>query len=292
MDPGGTPVAMALPNKSNPAEKVPVVILGTGMVMRLSDGASLGMVKLPDHPSTVEKARNEAERKFPHDADAQARWVDEATNYGGPYSSWAAHGDMLFAQKHVGSLHGIRLAIDGDHVSQEVLWSRYTAKFGGKERPFGSFATPSVDFHDGMLYHLNYAIDPATGELLTQEVPVSTNYTRSRVYAGRIAVWNVSQLPHHNMGNFHPFKSLGDVFSYVVLSLPDLTIVSRSFLVPPVPTNELRRRHIDLYGKDCWSPGSVGITAFGNRLFARSNDYLWCIGDPNAKWIPPEECLK
>ena len=54
---------------------------------------------------------------------------------------------------------------------------------------------------------------------------------------------------------------------------------------------EVADRHIALLGSPYVVWGVSGITCWGNRIFIRSNDYLWCVGDPEKKWIGPEACL-
>ena len=36
----------------------------------------------------------------------------------------------------------------------------------------------------------------------------------------------------------------------------------------------------------------AGVTAFGNRVFFRSDYYVWCMGDPAKPFAPPEAVFK
>jgi hypothetical protein len=54
----------------------------------------------------------------------------------------------------------------------------------------------------------------------------------------------------------------------------------------------LSERHIACIGTERVVWGNAGVTCWGNRIFIRSNDYLWCIGDPDAAWVPGEKCFE
>ncbi len=58
-----------------------------------------------------------------------------------------------------------------------------------------------------------------------------------------------------------------------------------------MPKGEILDRHIAIFGTDFLGWGAAGTTAWGNRIFIRSNDYLWCVGDPQQAWVPPETYL-
>ena len=60
----------------------------------------------------------------------------------------------------------------------------------------------------------------------------------------------------------------------------------------PRPTGEIAERHIATKGASVmhWGKG-MRIAPRGNRIFIRSNDYLWCVGDPERDWAPPENYL-
>jgi hypothetical protein len=62
--------------------------------------------------------------------------------------------------------------------------------------------------------------------------------------------------------------------------------------VQPPPSGEVAERHIAFLGTPYIGWGVAGITCRGNRIFIRSNDYLWCIGDPAKLFVPPEEVMR
>ena len=80
------------------------------------------------------------------------------------------------------------------------------------------------------------------------------------------------------------------VFS--IVGLPDWQQRGLGVLCPEAPTGEIAERHIATIGTSRIVPTRSGHTVFGNRIFIRDNDYLWCIGDPDAEWVPPETFLK
>jgi hypothetical protein len=79
---------------------------------------------------------------------------------------------------------------------------------------------------------------------------------------------------------------------YTVVALPGLKAIGAGYLCPEAPAGEVRERHIARIGTARTVWGAAGITAWGNRIFIRNNDYLWCIGDPAKTFVPPEAVTK
>ena len=79
---------------------------------------------------------------------------------------------------------------------------------------------------------------------------------------------------------------------HVVVSLPEMKPLGIGYLCPEAPVGDVRERHIARIGTARAVWGNAGITCWGNRIFVRNNDYLWCIGDPAKPYVPPEEYLK
>jgi hypothetical protein len=79
--------------------------------------------------------------------------------------------------------------------------------------------------------------------------------------------------------------------TYSILSLADLKAVGTGLLVQPKPQGEVAERHIAFLGTPYIAWGVGGITCWGNRIFIRSNDYLWCIRDTARQFVPPEQIV-
>jgi outer membrane protein assembly factor BamB len=260
MGPGGTPVVMTLGETT-------VAVSGNGLVVRVSDGKLLGQVKVPQG-ALVRKNKEIVEA--------------EADTHGSSYNSWVAHDDVLFFNIGAG-LYAARLSIAGDALGQELLW-RADAEMDGR--------APNLVFHDGKLYGAVSkekrrgvaAIDPATGKVLTWG-PTSGGHDTSLAFGKGIAVWPTVHLGDKTEGKSNPATTPGHgMTSYVVVSLPDLKKIGEGHLCPEAPAGEIRDRHIARIGTARTVWGNAGTTAWGNRIFVRNNDYLWCIGDPKTSF--------
>ena len=268
MAPGGTPVVMRI-------NGMPVVVSGHGMTVRAADGKLLGQVHLPKGtPVAHGKQVAPAEENY----------------YGASYHSWVAHGDVLFYQPH-GGLYAVRLRLEGAKLEQDVLW-RLDAHVDSRN--------PNLVFHAGRLYAYAsqdrrrgvVAIDPATGKILAWG-PTVGGYTTSLAFAGDRAVWATDYTGDRTEGKSNPATTPGHgMMRYVIVSLPDLKPLGTGYLCPEAPAGEIRERHIARIGTARVVWGNAGITCWGNRIFIRNNDYLWCIGDPAEPFVTPEAALK
>lgn len=80
--------------------------------------------------------------------------------------------------------------------------------------------------------------------------------------------------------------------AFDVVENENLKTDGKGLLCEPPATGEIAQRHIDFLGwPEIWT-GYNKTSCWGNRMFIRSNDYLWCIGDPKADYIPPEKFWK
>ena len=79
--------------------------------------------------------------------------------------------------------------------------------------------------------------------------------------------------------------------TYTIHDSSDLKKLGTGFLAVAAPSDELRDRHIALMGTSMLNWGAAGVTCWGNRIFVRNNDYLWCLGDPAKPFAPPEKFL-
>jgi outer membrane protein assembly factor BamB len=268
MGPGGTPVVMRLGGTT-------VVVSGHGMVVRASDGRLLGQVKLPEGtPVGKGKAVAPAEEDY----------------YGSSYNSWVSHDDVLFYQPKAG-LYAIKLALDAEALTQQVLWRLDAAV---------DYRNPNLVYRDGKVYAKArvgrrggiVAIDATTGEIVTRG-PGSGGHDTSLGFARDLAVWPAGYTGDKTEHKSNPAHVPGHGMTrYTVVSLPGLEPVGEGYLCPAAPAGELADRHIAGIGTARVVWGNAGITCWGNRIFVRNNDYLWCIGDPEKAWVSPEKHLK
>jgi hypothetical protein len=79
------------------------------------------------------------------------------------------------------------------------------------------------------------------------------------------------------------------VVTYTVVGVPDLRPRGNGYLWPEKPTGEIAERHIAALGTPRLTMSNSGLSCWGNRIFIRDNDYIWCIGDPAKPFVPPEQ---
>jgi outer membrane protein assembly factor BamB len=256
MGPGGTPVVMRLPAGKAGAPQTTVAVSGHGMVVRVADGKLLGMVRMPAAAGAGPKADD--------DDAGDAGSDDDAT--GCTYNSWTAHSDTLFGQAFRGWVYAIRLAVAADELKQHILWRSDEA---------GDNRNPNLVYHGGRVYCGPLgksglcAFDALTGKRLASG-PRCGGYSTSLGVADGKLVMRSSGWSGEN----------ARYATYTILKLADLKPIGTGLLVGPKPTGEVADRHIGLLGTPYIAWGVGGITCWGNRIFIRSNDYLWCIGDP------------
>ena len=77
--------------------------------------------------------------------------------------------------------------------------------------------------------------------------------------------------------------------TYTVVGVPDLKPGGTGYLWPESPTGEIAGRHIAALGYPRLAANNSGLACWGNRIFIRDNDYIWCVGDPGKPYVPPEE---
>lgn len=232
-----------------------VVVSNHGWVVRASDGKFLGQVKVPQGKAGT-------------------------LVYSSTYFSWTAQDDVLYAGAFDPVPAALRLRIVNDAVESEVLWtadlpgdnrlSNYTL-FGGKlYAPAGGGDSRVAAF------------DLATGKPTGASVRAITSYVTTAAFCPDAFV---------GIGSLN-LKPKGDVVqSFVTASMPDLKPTGFGLLVAPPATGELRERHVAFLGMWELHWTSRAVVCWGNRIFVRNHDYLWCIGDPQKPWRTPEQYL-
>jgi hypothetical protein len=72
----------------------------------------------------------------------------------------------------------------------------------------------------------------------------------------------------------------------------DLKPLGRGHLWAEALTGDIAQRHIAALGHVRLAENNSAPTCWGNRIFIRNNDYLWCIGDTEKPWAPGEATTK
>jgi len=234
MGPGGTPVVMPLEDTET-GERVEVIVIANGDVLRAADGKHLG-------------------------------WFDANGDVVYATSTW--HGNVHLG-KH-GKAHRLHLE-DGELVAEE-LWHRVNdkkKKLRG-HRPYLSLSAIGRGFvtTDGLW-------DPATGETLARADDlwegnhgyVVGSISRDGVYVKR---WS-------EIGN-----------STILFSLNDLGGDRRGLgiIVEGRQPEAVRQAAIDRFGMSRIHLMWAHPTMHGNRIFVRTNAYVYCFGE--GGWRPPE----
>jgi hypothetical protein len=185
------------------------------------------------------------------------------------YNSWTAQGDTLFFQHHAGWVYGIKLQLQGDVLHQEMRWR---SEVSGDNRNPNLIVAGShlIAGPVGKRGGNQIALDILTGKV-TAKGPSPQGYSTGLAAGGGKII-------------FRGYPG----YTYTVVNLPDLKPVGSGVLLPPKPAGEVLERHIAFLGKPMIGGGWTGLTCFGNRLYARDTDYLWCIGDPDKPYLPPE----
>jgi outer membrane protein assembly factor BamB len=264
MTPGGTPVVMVL-------GATPVVVSGHGMVCRIADGKFLGQVGFPAELAKTSKS---------NDADTAVNAPEEGLAYASAYPSWVAQGDTVYAVA-LNRLIAVRLDLKGDTITQEVAWN-VDAVHGEGPNPVILGRTVYLR-HGGMGVK---AFDAATGKTLASG-PHVAGYATNLAFTRDLAVWKGGQF---DQGMNSSDKDKG-VVTYTVVGVPDLKPKGKGHLWSEKPTGEIAERHIAALGTPRLTLSNSGLSCWGNRIFIRDNDYLWCIGDPKKPWLPSEAGL-
>ena len=230
-----------------------VAIANHGLAVRVSDGRPLGQV---------------------------SRGEDR---YGSTYNSWTARGDVVYAQ-HGGQVFAARLSIVDNQLRQEVVW---------QAEPQGDSRSPNLIIHGDHLFcgplttnpgrrrHGLSALDAATGALVRGNVAPAGTYSTALGCDGRVIVTRTGGWSNNNSTWTH----------YQATDFANGQRLGIGWLANPTPEGEIKERHIGTLGSAYITWGAAGVAPWGNRIFIRNNDYLWCIGDPQKPWTPPEHYL-
>jgi len=227
-----------------------VAISGNGMAVRVADGKYLGMVEKPAGGGDTTKTDDPEDQAF-----------------GASYNSWVADGDVLYAGNLGGDLAALRLRLDGDKV---VTQARWTSK--------GLNGDPNLAFFNGRLYGATpkkkglSEVDPATGQVTVSGPMASSWCTGWAISLDGVAVYKGG-------------GGKGGGIGFAIVQLPGMKVLGQGTL-DDTTTPEQRQHDLDLLGMGPANPGPAGTTAFGNRIFFRSNHYLWCIGNPAKPYEP------
>lgn len=247
MAPGGTPVVMRLGQTS-------IVVSAHGMAVQVSDGKFLGLM-------TVEAA------KAPKgESDRYTLEQEDRKPFGASYTSWTAEGDVIYGMATRGC-GAFRLGLDGDRLTCTTLWI---------VKEFGNIEHANLNIFKGHLYGPTVKdkglaeIDAATGSLKGAGPWPGHWCTGWAITQDDIAIYKLQT----------PKSSKGIVFG--IFKLPGMQKVGTGSLEEQ-PSPEQHERNIGMLGMNGGGTSPSGVTAFGSRIFYRSNHYLWCIGSPETK---------
>lgn len=266
MGPGGTPVVLDLNGTA-------VVIAGHGLVARARDGKILGQIS--------------------------AKEEDGKPLYPGGYQSATGAGDVYYAPSFGGRVMAMRLRLDGENLTWEQLWIT-----PAKKRAPGSCGQ-SLLVHDGRVYggviatgfYKNAAVvgafDAKTGELVAKgDRGFPGNTHASCIADGKLIITaNGFGVPAEMTAAAQNGKAkTGTQRAFAIFDVKTMKRLGEGLLAMDAdPEGDIRGRHIAHMGMDEINWGPSGPTAYGNRIFIRSNDHLYCIGDPKTPYVPPEE---
>jgi hypothetical protein len=249
MGPGGSPIVMTL-------DGVTVAVTAHGAVVRVRDGKLLGQLK-------VEGKR----RDTPNDVLSQG---GQPRDYGASYTAWVPWKDIVFASRmgHY-TTWAIRLKVEGDELQQTLLWC--SAKTDGKD----DTGYPQVVWQDRLYTTGGQELEPLTGKVLNRGSPRVCGYTQGNTHSlacgdGKLVFATQLQSPH---------AGPNEVIRFAIVGIPGLKTLGVGAICEPAPVGEVRERHIAFLGYRLFF-GYATPTVWGNRIFIRSNDYLYCFGDP------------
>ncbi len=147
------------------------------------------------------------------------------------------------------------------------------------QKALGNAEGPNLAVFSGRLYGVNVkrsgfaAIDPVSGAV----GPTGPAF----------GSWSVGWAISRDGAAVYKSGINGRTIGFTLIQLPDLKVLGTGTL-DDSPSARQREHNIGMLGQPEVNVGPAGVTAFGNRIFYRSNQHLWCIGDPKAAWVPPE----
>ena len=247
MGPGGSPVLLRI-------GEVRTLITAHGAVIRVQDGKLLGQVELPSPRS--------------------------GNRYGASYTAWVPGADGVIYASQMGYLAtwAVRLELRGDALAQTLLWTDAAAEKGD-----GGY--PQALWQGRLHTTAGTALDPATGKILSRNrACVVQGYTQGNTHSLALGGGTVVVVNGGLQGNGNQRNRL---VSYSLAAAADLSLRGRGCIAEAQPTGEVLERHRALLGYGHVHFGHATATLWGNRIFIRSNDYLYCFGDPRQPFRWP-----
>ena len=159
-----------------------------------------------------------------------------------------------------------------------ILLSKTALEHQRQVRPrFGNWESgANVSIHDGRVLAPSpnrkpaWAIDLESGEAKTTAYLLKTLLPSAQTVRAQ-----------NQRSQKHPVSPLA------VHDTATLKQIGKGLLIEPLATGDIKARHIAFVGwPEIWS-GYTKVSAWGNRIFVRTNDYLWCIGDPDKSFEAP-----
>jgi hypothetical protein len=182
---------------------------------------------------------------------------------GGEHGGWEGKGDCPTPPPAA-----VRFALQGERLTAKVLWCG-----AGGERLCEHTA---LTYHDGQLYHgRGLILDAATGKVLAGSTDRRGNravpQTRQFVLIAGDRVYGL----HEGRGSETQPAQTGVCEVYTL----DGRKVAESTLSNAPPEGEKKEQIVATHGYNTWRfTYACPFTVAGERLYVRSNDYLFCLG--------------
>jgi outer membrane protein assembly factor BamB len=193
----------------------------------------------------------------------------------GDHTHWG--GENGNAREHQGPAC-VRFSIKDGKLAAEYLWGGFQGKHVGGNGTIG------IVYHAGRLYHQNgFILDAKTGTLVAgvndrKGASRAVPETRSMLAVAGGHVYGLDGgVPAEGDGSRPPGPPVGILQVYTV----DGKKVAESRLVNAVVEGEKQKQIAANHKYDSgWGFSySAPFTVAGHRLYVRSNDYLWCLGE-------------
>lgn len=243
------------------------IYLHSGEILRVADGEVAGQLQ--------------------HPADAAGKKRTHG-KYFGAHSQSIAQGDRVWvlhtgygggAGRALGGVYAFKLTQTDGKVSGELLWQRSGT---------GDNFAIALDGQNLYVYNKEMALlDAENGKVLREQKRCSHRAPSFAVTRDHLITLNASRPPKRNADP--NYRDTGTLHFYDKKTLAE---VGKGTLLMDLPEGDVLKKRIARVAGPWWQWGRSSPTAWGNRVFVRSHDALYCIGDPDKPFVAPEERSK